>query len=95
MFTVQYQGDDQTLFTPVTGESFTLSREEMQSLFEMFREMSTINDSTSNEIIELENRISELEAEKDSLQHKIDTHDSSDDLKAEIKEQLLQIVEDL
>jgi len=94
MFTIVYQGDNKTLFTPVTGEAFTLSQEEMQSLFETLREMSTIDDSTPNEIIELENRISELERERDLLQEELRSDGGASDVRTMLKRKLQDIIDE-
>jgi len=97
--TPAYQGNDITVFQTHSGKSIELSQEEMQSLFEILRSMPSIDGSTPDEIGELENRISDLRDENDRLENElkneVNKHDFNDDIKAELKRKLEEIVEEL
>jgi predicted RNase H-like nuclease (RuvC/YqgF family) len=76
-----------------SGKEIELSQEEMQSLFEMLQKMEGVNGSTPNVIVELEDKIFDLEREKDRLQNEVDTDNTKDELE-ELKQKIKDIVEE-
>jgi len=93
-YTPEYKGDDKTLFTTYTGQSIELSWEEMESLFQILKKMDGIDDDTKVKVEELEEKVFELEKEKETLQSEIDSY-NSDEKFEELKEKILDLAEEL